>query len=139
MDIAGFRGNDPKTGKVIDVHGYRDMIRFNHHSYLQSVQSHRAEIAREAIQREAQEREQREKTQRHTEQQELRMLIELEQLRRLNTVQPPATSATTSTAPQPPEATRSSNPAEQNPFNIHPDVNAQRLQHHWHDQLNHKK
>lgn len=135
MDIAGFRGTDPNTGKVIDTHGYRDMIRFNHNSYLQSVQSARAEVARETQQREAQERENLAKAQRHTEQQELRMLLELEQLRRLNTIQAPGTLS-----PAQPSTTPSSTSAhpELNPTAVPQDTSIQRLQHQWNEQLKHK-
>lgn len=84
MDIAGYKGQDPKTGQVLEAHGNRDMIRFNHHSFIQSIRSNRAEVAREANKKAAAEKEQQAQAQRAEEQQQLRMLLEMEQMRQID-------------------------------------------------------
>jgi hypothetical protein len=48
MDIAGFKGNDPKTGQPFDMHANRSMIQFSHNNYMQSIQTHREEARRQS-------------------------------------------------------------------------------------------
>ncbi len=134
MNIKGYRGEDPKTGKVIDVHGNRDMIRFNHYNYLDSVRSNRTQVAQESQKQQEIQREQQTAAQRAEEQAQLRTLLELEQMRRLDSVIPAPTQTDTTEELTTP---RLENVADQQQVTVQ-DVHTRRLQHQWDDNLTKK-
>ncbi|TNE43861.1 MAG: hypothetical protein EP343_32340 [Deltaproteobacteria bacterium] len=134
MNIKGYRGEDPKTGKVIDVHGNRDMIRFNHYNYLDSVRSNRTQVAQETQKQQEIQREQQTAAQRAEEQAQLRTLLELEQMRRLDSVMPAPTQVDTTEEFATP---RLENVGDQQQVTVQ-DVHTRRLQHQWDDNLTKK-
>lgn len=134
MNIKGYRGADPQTGKVIDVHGNRDAIRFNHYNFLDSVRTNRAQVAQEAQQQQELQREHQAAAQRAEEQSQLRTLLELEQMRRLDSVAPAPVQTE-----QVEEVTshRVENVGDQQQMNVM-DVHTLRMQHQWDDSLTKK-